>query len=102
MQGSILGVQTGLASWSLRRLSSDAVPAAPAIDSNDTIPLTLTAALINPRRLTDADLAHLAAAQAKGTEAVSQARHDPARLDALAVDCRAQSLVARGLAVDRA
>ena len=82
--GSILGVQAGLAGWSLRRLSSDAVPAAPAIDSNDTIPLTLTAAMINPRRLRDADLAHLAEAQAKGGEAVAQARHDPARLDQLA------------------
>ena len=84
MQGSIVGVQTGLATWSLRRLASDAVPAAPAIDSNDTMPLTLTAALINPRRLTDADLSHLAAVQAKGTEAVLQARTDPARLDVLA------------------
>ncbi len=52
--GSILGVQAALASWSLRRLSSDAVPAAPAIDSNDSIPLMLTAAMINPRRLNDA------------------------------------------------
>ena len=52
--GSILGVQAALASWSLRRLSSDTVPAAPAIDSNDSIPLMLTAAMINPRRLNDA------------------------------------------------
>ena len=82
--GSILGVQTALSSWSLRRLASDAVPAAPALDSNDAIPLTLTAALINPRRLRDADVAQLAAAQAKGSEAVSHARTDPVRLDELA------------------
>ena len=82
--GSILGVQAALASWSLRRLSSDAVPAAPAIDSNDAIPLMLTAAMINPRRLDDAGLAHLAAVQVNGSEAIMQARNDPARLDALA------------------
>ena len=82
--GSILGVQAALASWSLRRLSSDTVPAAPAIDSNDAIPLTLTAALINPRRLNDSSLAHLAAAQAKGSEAVALAKHDSSRLDELA------------------
>ena len=100
--GSILGVQTALASWSLRRLSSDAVPAAPSLDSNDAMPLMLTAALINPRRLNDADLAQLAAAQAKGNEAVAQARTRSGSTRPARRGGRAQSLVARRLAVDRA
>jgi hypothetical protein len=82
--GSILGVQAALASWSLQRLSGNAVPPAPAIDGNDSIPLMLAAALSNPRRLSDSDLADLAATQATGAELVSGARTRGGDLDALA------------------
>ncbi len=84
INGSLLGVQAGLASWSLRRLSSDRVPPPPAIDSNDAIPLTLTATFSNPRRLRDADLTALAAARVKGASLVASARTDAARLVELA------------------
>ena len=84
MSGSILGIQAGLASWSLRRLSVNAVPAAPVVDGNDAIPLALTAALSRPRRLRDVDMAALAGAQRHGAALIAQARSYPQRLDDLA------------------
>jgi hypothetical protein len=82
--GSIVGVQAGLASRALRRLSSDTVPPAPAIDGNDMIPLTLSAALSDPRRLTNADRDALVSAQADGARLIAASQHDAAAVDGLA------------------
>jgi hypothetical protein len=84
ISGSLLGLQAALAPWSLRRLSLDVVPGPPAIGGNDLTSLLLTAALSDPRRLTDADMARLAAAVADGTAAIDRARSDERRLAALA------------------
>jgi hypothetical protein len=82
--GSLLGVEAALSQYALRRLSIDALPPPPAIGGNDLMSLMLTAALSNPRRLTEADMAGIAAAVAAGTAAVTQALANPAQLDALA------------------
>jgi hypothetical protein len=82
--GSLLGVEAALATYSLRRLSIDTIPPPPAISGNDLTSLLLTAALSNPRRLTDADLATIAKAAVTGTAALAQALGSPAQLDAAA------------------
>lgn len=73
IQGSLLGLQGGLAVWSLHRLSADNVPPPPTIGGNDLSSFLLTASLSNPRRLEDAALARIASAIAAGTKAVAGA-----------------------------
>jgi hypothetical protein len=84
VSGSILGLEAALASFSLRRLSSDVVPPAPTIGGNDLTSFMLTAALSNPRRLNESELARIAAAVQAGAAAIEQARLVPAQLDAAA------------------
>ena len=82
--GALIGLEAALAPWSLRRLASDTVPPVPTIVSNDLWSFFLTAALSNPRRLTDDDRDDIARAYRAGSEAIERARHDPAALDAVA------------------
>jgi len=82
--GSLLGVEASLAQYALRRLSIDTLPPPPAIGGNDLVSLMLTAALSNPRRLNEADLARIVAAVAEGTAAVNKALGNPVELDAIA------------------
>jgi len=82
--GSLLGLDAALAPYALRRLSIDTLPPPPTIGGNDLMSLMLTAALSNPRRLADAEMASIAAAVAAGTATVTQSLGDPAQLDAAA------------------
>lgn len=75
--GSLLGLRAVLAPWSLRRLSSDALPAAPSIGGNDLLSLTLTAALSESRQLTDAAMTRIATALAGGAAAIERLRQNP-------------------------
>lgn len=81
--GSLLGLQAVLAPWSLRRLSSDVVPAPPTIGATDLTSFLLSAALSDERRLTDAAMTRLAAAVSAGQIAIDRARGDAAQLVAL-------------------
>ena len=82
--GAIIGLEAALARWSLRRLSSDTIPPVPTIVGNDLFSFFLTAALSNPRRLTDEDRDDIARAYRTGTAAIATAGTDPVALDAVA------------------
>jgi hypothetical protein len=84
LSGSLLGLQMPLSPWSLRRLSSQAVPPPRTIDENDLLSLTLTASLSNPRDLTDGTADAIAAAIRRGSALVAGAGRDTDALDALA------------------
>ena len=82
--GALIGLEASLARWSLRRLASDAIPEVPTIIGNDLLSFFLSAALSNPRRLTDDDRDAIARAYRTGTAVVEQAGTDPTALDAAA------------------
>ncbi len=84
MAGSLLVLQPAVAPWLLRRLSTDVLPAAPTIGGSDLLSLGLTAALSDPRRLTDDDMARLVAALDAGAAAIAGARRDSGQLVTLA------------------
>ncbi len=82
--GSLLGLEAAHSTFSLRRLSTDTVPPPPTIGGNDLTSFMLTAALSNPRRLTDADQSRIAAASLAGAAAIALAGKDPELLAAAA------------------
>jgi hypothetical protein len=82
--GALLGLEASLARWSLRRLSPDTIPPVPTMISNDLLSFFLTAALSNPRRLTDEDRDDIARADRAGAEAIERAGTDANALDAVA------------------
>jgi hypothetical protein len=84
VSGALIGLEASLAPWSLRRLASDTVPQVPTIVGNDLWSFFLTAALSNPRRLTDEDRDDIARAYRAGSEAIERAGRDRAALDAVA------------------
>ena len=82
IKGSFLGLQSGLATWSLRRLSNETVPPPPTISGNDLTSFLLTASLSDPRRLDDSALARIATALAAGAAVITSAATDADRLAA--------------------
>lgn len=80
IQGSILGLDLGLARLSLRRLADNEMPAEPTINLNDHITLARTIMAINPRELHDADRDRLVQALARGRQRVVAATTLPAIL----------------------
>ncbi len=80
ISGSLLGLEAALANWSLRRLASDRIPSPPTIGANDLKALFLTAALTDPRQLTDHGMSELALAISRGTGRLDTARGDPLQL----------------------
>ncbi|HYB95258.1 MAG TPA: hypothetical protein VEC39_09815 [Vicinamibacterales bacterium] len=85
VNGSLLGLQAALADSSLRRLSAENVPPPPTIGGNDLMSFVLTAALSDPRRLDDDELANIARAVTAGSQAIADAGTDASRLSALAI-----------------
>jgi hypothetical protein len=81
--GSLLGLDAGLARWSLRRLANDAVPQAPTLIANDFVSMLLAVTLSDPHRVSDEGLRRIADTSAKGTAAIAAARGDAAALRAL-------------------
>lgn len=84
IQGSLLGLDLGLARLSLRRISDDQMPAAPSINLNDELTLARTAVSLNPRDLTEADRQALVDALARGRQRVADAGRNLPALLALA------------------
>jgi hypothetical protein len=85
--GSLLGLDLALSRLALRRLASDRVPQLPRLNLNDRDTFSETAALMNPRLLTDADVATVAAAVREGRRKIAAAR-DSIALDRAAVTSR--------------
>ncbi len=86
--GSLLGIDLALARKKLRRLATDRLPSASKLNSNDSVTLTNTLALLNPRTLTNAQLSEIGNALARGRERVANASRDPSAFDALAAEAR--------------
>ncbi len=88
IEGSLLGLDLGLARLSLRRVNDNDMPVAPTINLNDELTLARTAVAINPRDLTDADRAALVEAIARGRARVASAGRNLPALSALASEAR--------------
>jgi hypothetical protein len=82
--GSHLGLEAGLASWSLRRLSADVIPPEPTLGDNDRMSLMATVSLSQPSRMSDPDMHRIAAAIEAGQKQIAAAGNDAARLESLA------------------
>ena len=82
--GSLFGLDLALAKKRLRRISTDAVPAAPRLNSNDVDTVVQTLALLNPRDLTSNDLATIGRSITIGRERVRGAAQDASAMDQLA------------------
>jgi hypothetical protein len=87
LTGAVPGVETALARKQLRRLSTNQLPAAPRLNSNDVSAFVQTVALLNPARLDDAGLAQIARAVDAGRARVLRAARDR-NIDALAIEAR--------------
>ena len=86
VSGAVLGIDLALARFVLRRIAVDRMPERPRLNQSDRDVLMATAALINPRLLTDDALKRIAASIRRGRTRVSEARNDAAVLDAVARD----------------
>ena len=93
VQGSVLGLDLGLARLFLRRIADDDMPAAPSINLNDELSLARTAVALNPREMSDGDRDQLVAALARGRQRVTAAGHDLTALSALAEEVRVSATV---------
>ena len=81
---SYLSMDAALAPWSLRRLSSDRVPAPPTLPDNDRLSLVSALAFSRPDRLSDDTMQAIATAIAQGSSAIQSAKNDAQALDGLA------------------
>lgn len=90
MTGSLLGLDIGLAPFSLRRMSMDRVADAPKLSSIEREALAVSVALLEPDRLTDPDRDQLAAAVTRGK----------ARVEALTTDTKGFDTIADELGLD--
>ena len=84
IEGSLLGLDIGLARLALRRLSDDDMPVAPTINLNDQLTLAKTARALNPYDLRDADRDRIVEAIARGRQRVAGAAANLADLLGLA------------------
>jgi hypothetical protein len=83
LAGSLFGLDLSLAAKRRRRLALDGIPHPPRLGSNDIASFVDMLALMNPRTLTDDDLAAIERAVASGREQL-RAATDAASLDRLA------------------
>jgi hypothetical protein len=84
VSGSLFGLEAAFGRRTLRRLTSDRLPSQPALDQNDVASMQLTAALSDPRQLTDSARDRIAAAISAGAASVARAGRDIAALDTAA------------------
>jgi hypothetical protein len=68
--GSVLGLDIALAPLSLTRISPDRIADVPRLPSNEREAFAISVALMNPRRLLDADRDAIAAAISRGSQRV--------------------------------
>jgi hypothetical protein len=84
LQGSLLALDTGLARFALRRLSTEPPIRAPEVSSNDRRTFAESVAFMNPYDLRDEDLKAIAATLARGRARVAELQAgDGNRLDAI-------------------
>ena len=74
--GSLVGLDVALAPLSLHRLTMDGLSAPPRLQSIEREAFAVNAALLNARRLTDADRDRIVAAIARGRQRVNEANPD--------------------------
>ncbi len=75
--GSLIGMDVGLAPLNLRRLSMDALPSPPRLQSIEREAFAVNAALLNARDLTDTDRDRIAAAIERGRQRVRRLTGNP-------------------------
>jgi hypothetical protein len=81
IQGSLLGLDLGLARLALRRIADNEMPVAPSINLNDQITLARTIGALDPRTLRDTDRDRLVDAVARGRRRLAAATTLPAILE---------------------
>lgn len=86
--GALMGLDLALSKTRLKRLSLEALPEAPKLNTNDVETLTNTVALLNPRELDDARGRQIADAVQRGRTRVDEAANDARALDGLAAEAR--------------
>ena len=82
--GSLLGLDAALATLSLRRVSTDAMPARSTIDENVRQALAEAVVFSHPQDTTDAERGELVAAIARGKASVEQLARAPEGVDGVA------------------
>ena len=97
VQGSILGLDLGLARLALRRIADNEMPAAPTINLNDQLTLARTVVAMDPRELRDQYRDRLVEAIARGRRRLAAADTAPA-IAALADEARLSPAVRQTLA----
>ncbi len=97
VSGSLLALDVGLASLSLRRVNFEQVLEAPKITSNERETFALSVSLINPFALRDADRDTIADAIASGRRRIEALSHDGRDLDPIADQLRLQGWRRRAL-----
>jgi hypothetical protein len=97
VEGSILGLDIGLARLALRRIADNEMPVAPTINLNDQLTFARTVMAINSRALTDADRDRIVATIARGRERVGAADRNLNAMLALAVEVQMPPVVRQTL-----
>jgi hypothetical protein len=88
VEGSLLGLDSGLASLALRRIDTGEVPQAPVLTVPDRDTFVKTVGLMNPFDLTDAGRDAIVAAIGRGRSRVTAIAKDPAGWDEAADQIR--------------
>jgi hypothetical protein len=88
LTGSLLGLDLATSQRRLRRLASEGLPQMPRLNGNDRTAMTDTVALLNPRLLTDGDLARIGGAVLRGRTRIEGAAGSASVLDLLAMEGR--------------
>jgi hypothetical protein len=86
LTGSLLGLDVPLARFALKRLDTSVMPPPPKLTSNERHIAALTAALIQPHRLTDAARDEIAGALARGRARLAALTADRDEVDRFARD----------------
>jgi hypothetical protein len=84
IRGSMLGLEAALGRLTLRRLDPTSMPGEPKLGPQDRQTVVLTAALLNPFRMTDSGRDQIAGALARGRARVSALTSDPSQVDDVA------------------
>jgi hypothetical protein len=97
VQGSLLGLELGLARLALRRLADNEMPVEPTINLNDQLTIARTTLAMNPRALTDASRDRIVEALARGKARVLAAGRDLKSLLALADEAHLSASIRQSL-----
>jgi len=97
VEGSLLGLDLGLARLSLRRLADNEMPVEPTINLNDQLTITRTIMAMNARDLRDTDRDRIVQALARGRRRVADAATDVTALSALAAEVRLSASIRQSL-----